>query len=1263
MRRRTAKRRLLQVEPLQFANGLRELTSMNGASPAGVQRPLGVHADIIRSADLVALSVDAIGCELVADSDVPAHLRPIKDFKRPLLVVRYAFQHIGEEAVDESNEAARPPIPVRARAARGSRLVFKIPPDETIEFSSAGILSAMGRFPLSVHKRAAPGDAPMRGTRGGGASFELPIIVLPSGLIARVSGDTIQVSKAKAAELRALSVPPDDTLAGIAFQARELRRMRTLLQSRTAIADRQAILPDHPLFGLGNLIGGIKKLVPRLPELSYPPTEDETAIEAPFRLIVSPSDEARWAHAIVPVDDENASGHVELWHSRLGNAITHKDGSTKVDERNAARRIVRAIWTRDRDEMSEAQWRNPAFTPPAADPGPFLTSLTPADRHMLVRQTSETVVVRRRSIAPAPVAARGLWLSGLGAWLDLHGGWNTRPYSDAGVRAIMAWDHVAPMGRDQYVRVDYPGYLYPWGHQAILTKITERKMKGSSPSVAGLYQRTFIVISEPRRTYADAHHLPFTEVSLRPLTTPNLSPRGSVPGNSDDTFFWPRVDNQPFLFTVDALDHEARLVRLQMPLIWVAEHFGDFSALDATYAKHDDRHVQTFGQSVAFAPASKTGDTALAAAQLSFLGKSAREGSTPRMSSARVSIPAVEQLSPIGPVPIAYHGHYRSGGFGAAANKGQMWARVLVNGDGEPPEETTDPALNAVPQLRFGEGAPSRSDKSGGFLTPDIPIRGLSRLSGTVGDAAGMAMQSFKPKDYFKGSAPKLFGLIPLDELALDVDSDLLRIPQVVSELLGRAEALVVDVQRAGDALADAIAEANAMVGRAVGKPPEWATAAQAAIDTANDAKGTFDGMAAQLPNLLALVKNQGADNTTAENLFNAFRQQVDDTIAEFEKLADKLPPFAGNIIRAMAKLLRTLIVDSTALLEDIGRYVNGLAENGTLARFRFEWTPKVRSWPSGSDPLLEFKREDSLALAMEGRAGFDNKVEVQVLAELRDFALHLFPKAELLELSFDHFSFKSVAGKPEVDIVLHDIEFKGVLSFIEGLKNLVPLDGFSDPPYMDVKPEGMTAGFNLALPDIALGMFSVTNLSLGSDVLVPFIGKAVSIGFNFCTRERPFTIAVAFLGGGGWCGIRASANGLDVLEVGLEAGACIAVNFGVASGSVSAMLGVYIRLESEAGSITGYFRLRGQVTVLALVSAGIELYMALEYHYQTGKLIGQASITVNVTIVGLSKEVRISTQRVFAGSNGDPSFLEVMDAADGTSQAWRDYCLAFGRE
>ena len=241
--------------------------------------------------------------------------------------------------------------------------------------------------------------------------------------------------------------------------------------------------------------------------------------------------------------------------------------------------------------------------------------------------------------------------------------------------------------------------------------------------------------------------------------------------------------------------------------------------------------------------------------------------------------------------------------------------------------------------------------------------------------------------------------------------------------------------------------------------------------------------------------------------------------------------------------------------------------------------------------------------LAVDGRAAKD-EMRVEVLAELKDFTLHLLPGEPLVRFKFDHLSFHAgSSGKPDVDVVLQDIEFLGFLGFVETLRELIPFDGFSDPPFLDVTAEGLSAGFTLALPNVSVGVFNLSNMSLGADVQVPFLGKAVTVGFNFCTRERPFTLAVVFIGGGGWFLIRLSPDGLDVLELGLEAGAILAVDFGVASGSISAMLGIYMRLEGDEGSLSGYFRLRGEVDVLGLISASIELYLELHYEFDTGKM------------------------------------------------------------
>jgi hypothetical protein len=380
----------------------------------------------------------------------------------------------------------------------------------------------------------------------------------------------------------------------------------------------------------------------------------------------------------------------------------------------------------------------------------------------------------------------------------------------------------------------------------------------------------------------------------------------------------------------------------------------------------------------------------------------------------------------------------------------------------------------------------------------------------------------------------------------------------------------------------------------------------------------------------------------------------------QMEAVAPQLPPLVRQQLVSLAGLLRT-IADAADLIEDVFRFLNGLASSSIETSFRFEWKPEMKSWPDETNPVLQLEH-DSLVLAIAGRASGKDGMAVEVLAELRDFTLHLLPGAELVRFKFDHLSFKAgSSGKPDVDVVLNDIEFVGILGFVEVLKDLIPFDGFSDPPFLDVTAEGLSAGFTLALPSVAVGVFNLSNISLGADVQVPFLGKAVTVGFNFCTRERPFTLAVLFIGGGGWFLIRLSPDGLEVLELGLEAGATLAVDFGVASGSISAMIGIYMRLEGDEGSLSGYFRLRGEVDVLGLISASIELYLELTYEFATGKMVGRASLTIKVEVLFFSASVTISAERRFAGSNGDPNFVDVMGLeSDGTSPAWSQYCLAF---
>ena len=98
---------------------------------------------------------------------------------------------------------------------------------------------------------------------------------------------------------------------------------------------------------------------------------------------------------------------------------------------------------------------------------------------------------------------------------------------------------------------------------------------------------------------------------------------------------------------------------------------------------------------------------------------------------------------------------------------------------------------------------------------------------------------------------------------------------------------------------------------------------------------------------------------------------------------------------------------------------------------------------------------------------------------------------------------------------------------------------------------------------------------------------------------------------------------------------------------------------------------------MLGLISASLELYLELRYEFETGKAVGKAQLTIEVEVFFFSADVTITCERKFAGSNGDPTFRQLVGfdpslslaeelaqiktgPADATDYAWREYCDAF---
>lgn len=946
-----------------------------------------------------------------------------------------------------------------------------------------------------------------------------------------------------------------------------------------------------------------------------PPSERETAIEAPYRLVVSPSVDEAFVHDATPTGPPDRP---ELWRTHL--TVRPVEG----ERAGAGKTIVRGLWNRDRDHP---------------DP-PFPQAPTPADRTAIVDQTHGGNPANART----PLEVASLRLSSLGAWFDWTGAWDFPA-------DVVDYRHQAFMGRDGYVRVVYPGFLYWCGHRCYLVKVTEREVRHRATPVAYLWQRWFLLVRQPTRTYPPSERdNPFGRVSVSPLVTPDIDP--PPPGVEP---FVPTRNGVPFPFTLTTVDRGGQTQSWSAPLVFV--HAGAPEGRPVVHRADlvPDlyRPVQVIpgrGQTLAVAEPVRAGDTSVEVTHLVFTGTIDVEEVTsrPSLASMRAVVPSMRHLAPQAPAvdlelakPYLLHGLPRRA-LDAPPVPGAPNSGELVLALTSPP-----------PAVDFSTG----SDRAGGFVSPNLSVQGLSRALGAVGEdgtgPSAFEAGRFDPKELLSGAFPKLFGLFDLLELLQEAGFD--EAPAFVSDALDALTRLLTEAQRLQAALGEAQARLAAEVAAATHG------GAQAVAQQARDALDAHAGaLGAHLGDLVAAV--QGLPGST-----DPLRDASAALAADLQPLLDALalPGFPAALRASLTtpvQVLRTLtdLVGSAAGLVEL---LEGVVGGQVTARL--SWRPLISAWGLPGIPAIFDPQDDhGLHLDVEVTASATAPPSVAVVAEIVDFHLNLVGDAEtaLMRLEFRRIGFHAgSSGKPEVDVVFGGMGFLGPLSFVERLRELIPFDGFSDPPYVDVGVEGVTAGFDLALPNVAVGVFSLENIVLGADARVPFLGDAMTVGFRFCSKDAPFRLTVSAVGGGGWLGLRASPKGLVLLELGLEAAAALSVDLGVASGSVSVAVGVYLRLEAANGVLTAYFRIRGEVDVLGLISASITLELSLTYEFPTGKLVGRASLVVEVEVLFFSASVEIVVERRLAGSKGDPTLRDVMPPDDDGSNAdWALYCDAF---
>lgn len=511
------------------------------------------------------------------------------------------------------------------------------------------------------------------------------------------------------------------------------------------------------------------------------PTPTETAIEMPWHLVLSPTGSGRWSHPTAPV---SLAGYTELWHTRLAasaDPLASPEGGP-----------FRAVWNYDLRKKAPKKGKptldHTAYPQSSESSDPFLLSTSPADRWQIVKASSDFAVTGR-----ADVQARRMWLTSRGGFLDSRGFWDSLPASKY---KLQEWRHIATQGRDQFVKLVYRGYLFPFGHRALQILITERRFEkvtqgGKSKIVATLRQHTYVVVKQPVKSYAagatfgivnDSRDLPFRSIEIKTQQTPDLEKpslhRFGSPG-SDDVFRMV-VNGKDFPFHCVGTDWIGRQIEFTTPAVFVsqpealAETYsgapGAKAVRDAYNALSPDDPLcvaQVGGAKVAVAKPDQPGDTDLDLQSITFGARAgAALGDAPYIGALQPQFyPVLRQTagrlssaerasggSPLDKTPVlTFHGPYISGEFGVA-NPGHVFLEVV-------------PASR--PMLNFGGGS------GGGMLTPNIQVTCITRRLGPSGGTpAQIGQGQYKATDVFpspsEALAAKILGGVKIIELIAD---------------------------------------------------------------------------------------------------------------------------------------------------------------------------------------------------------------------------------------------------------------------------------------------------------------------------------------------------------------------------------------------------------------------------------------------------------------------------------------------------------------
>lgn len=960
------------------------------------------------------------------------------------------------------------------------------------------------------------------------------------------------------------------------------------------------------------------------------PGDIVTRIEMPWWLWLSPHRLSSWTEARTP---KTHGGRTEIFHTRLG---TNLPGEAPTED--PAYRTLRGIWIRDPNAASLLTDAN--LDVAVGRPGhPWTMIPTPRDRADIVRLSTRTGDDRLGGKAAA-IKAR-VALSPLGGQLIAEGTWD-----EPGVSSMTAWQQRIWQGRDTYAKVVRRGFLYPWGFKAAQIEEGVRVFRADATGTIRAFweKRTSIAVTEPEidlgdtaaGTDAGKRAALFSSVTCLTVQTPPLDMSGNqtpLRGKWDGMkVYTPKVATRggttAFPFDLVGIDADGNEVAFTQPLLFAQAKVQDSSTTRPSQRRRADGR---FGLEDLDDP--------------NFL----EEGAAQLRRYYDENVPFADKVAEFGGKAVAYAANLLTS---VTSDDGEILSEGLKSAQ---TSQSTGGIVFGIANSLPGEGGEALALLQGSvddlleeYVPNNFPVLGEALVY--LEDTARLAEETVTavlnyPREYLENALDEAMnqGQVYLQAAEGAANEVLMEAAK-----LGGIASANMNVAGLSRTLGNVYGDAMALKGLAADgriTPGEAFKALEilGGVTLADLIPNPYPGVDADgkpTPMALKIESTFEDPGLDTERSVTRMSMTIDNAIAtsDGEKL---LSPTPGSLAD------RLITVDTSRLLIDLETVVPTVAGKAT-------W--KVRG-------------------------------------EFSDFIVHLVPAEglEFVNVDVERILFTAGSGKsPDVDVKVREVDFSGLLTLLKKLASFLP---FGDMLVIEVDRKGITAGFNVQLPSIALGAFAIAGIGVGGQIAIPLDSGPVRFGFLMSRPEDPFSLTITGLGGGGYLDQALGLKGIERLSITGFVAAEAKVDFGVASGGITVRAGFTFAVGplprpvegvDEGLALTAFASLNGNVDVLGIASASIDVYIGLSVVVPSElpdyvMLNGEARVSVRVSVAFFSKTVNFSARRSIKATYLEPPDLPDLPDVPGISarrsdeipvatfadawseRAWTEFCGAFG--